>query len=157
MANNEYMVDGLFANSIKYKFLWFTIHSKHKLRISPGYFLKNNKKIVLDKPIYKEIFNPKVKTRYNVYIQYCDNKVIDVAFHDKIGNYENHKRIASVYINDRKQIQPFVHFGDKFTWDKPQLEKKISTTLTEEIKDIKKMLNEYRILERKLYAKDNKS
>lgn len=135
------MVSGFQIRLVKYKFLWFTFHSRYTIRIFPGYFIKNNKKIILENMIKKSIYKPGLNTWYHVYLYYHD-KVIDIIFHDKVGNYENYKRICSIFVNRKRRIQPFIQYRNEFLWVKPPVQKIKNLTVPHEIKVIKKTLKE---------------
>jgi len=114
----EGVINGFQVCIKEYKFLWFTWHSKHKLIIFPGYFIKGSKRVISKKPIYKSIWNPGKNTWYHIYLYYHD-EVIDVVFHDKVGDYENYKRVFSVCTNEKKHIRPFVQHINEFIFTPP--------------------------------------
>jgi len=133
-------IDGLGIELVSYKFLWRTFCSRHKLRVRPGYFIdKNGDKIVLENEIVKSIYKPKVDTWYYVYLYY-HRKVADIIFHDKIDNYANYHRIASILINKKRRIEPFKQCTERFEFIRPPVQTLKNLTAPDDIEIIKRML-----------------
>ena len=112
------IIDGFQVQLIEYKFLWLTFYSRRKLRICPGYFIdKNGNKIVLENKIVKSIYRPKPNIMYYIYLHYY-NKVFDVVFHNEANCYENHLRIASIYINKKRRVRPVMVYKATYNYFK---------------------------------------
>lgn len=101
------------------KFLWFSFYSKRELKITPGYFHNENKeKITLKEELIKSIHKPKSHTWYHVYLLYKNKSITDVIFDDILYKRDcslfKYKRVASIFVNKKKRIQPFTQVGDWF-------------------------------------------
>ena len=105
-------IDGLIAEVFCLKILNFVFYSKNKIKVSSGYFInEKRKKIILEEEIVRKILKPQKQTWYDIFVVYQEGKIFDVVFScDQRWDdyYDNYKKIASIYINAKRRIQPIV-------------------------------------------------
>ena len=135
-------IKGFWIKLLSWKFLWFTFHSRHRLRIHPGYFIdKNGNKIVLEKEMIRSIYRPKPNTWYHIYVVYTHRNIIDIQFSRNLFGFNCFplcRRVWSIFINKKRRIQPFKQYEDWFTFIKPPVQKLKKLTMPDGVQIITK-------------------